>query len=87
MSHSNHQTLARIFAHPTSHNIHWRDVVHLFAELGGRTEETKKDHIKVFLADKEMSFPVPHGGTLEDDHEISAIRRFLKDCGFEPQNH
>jgi hypothetical protein len=30
-----------------------------------------------------MTFPIPkHGGhTLEDDHEISEIRRFLKLCG------
>jgi hypothetical protein len=33
-----------------------------------------------------MSFKVPHAGghTLEDNHEISLIRKFLKDCGCAP---
>ncbi len=87
MSHGHHPTLARIFAHPTSHNIHWREVTQLFLELGGKVEETKKDHLKVHLVGKEMTFPVPHGrATLGDDHEISSIRRFLKDCGFGPSS-
>lgn len=88
MSHNNHQTIDRIFAHPTSHSIHWRDVLALFEHLGGRCEETKKDHVKVFLSGKEMSFKIPHAGksTLEDDHEIGAIRRFLKECGHGPKS-
>lgn len=87
MSHHAEHTLEQIFAHPTSHNIHWRDVVHMFQALGGTTDETKKDHLKVKLADKEMSFNIPKNGghTLEDNHEISQIRRFLKDCGFGPK--
>ena len=85
MPHHN-RTLDQIFAHPTSHNIHWRDVVRLFESLGGTTEQTKHDHLKVKLSDKEMTFPIPRGGghTLQSDHEISSIRRFLKDCGFHP---
>jgi hypothetical protein len=86
MAHHHDHTLQRLFAHPTSHNIHWRDVVHLFEHLGARCEETKKDHLKVFLNGKEMSFKIPHAGghTLEDNHEISLIRKFLKDCGCAP---
>jgi hypothetical protein len=79
-------TLTQIFAHPTSHNIHWRDVVHMFEGLGGTCDETKKDHLKVKLSGKEMSFQIPKAGghTLNSDHEIAAIRRFLKECGFGP---
>ncbi len=88
MSH-HHRTLDQLFAHPTSHNIHWRDVVHLFESLGGNTEQTKHDHLKVKLAGREMTFPIPRGGghTLQSDHEISAIRRFLKECGHAPAAH
>ena len=87
MSH-HHKTLEQLFAHPTSHNIHWRDVVHMFEGLGGTCEETKKEHLKVKLNGHEMSFPIPkHGGhTLESDHEISEIRRFLKTCGCAPSD-
>ncbi len=56
----------------------------MFIDLGATAESTKHEHLKVILAGKEMSFPIPHGGTLSRDHEISAIRKFLKDCGFGP---
>ncbi len=81
------QTLKQVFAHPTSHNIHWRDIVQMFEGLGGTTEETKKEHLKVKLNGKEMTFGVPHHGrhTLEDNDEIGHIRRFLKECGCEPK--
>lgn len=87
MSHHHHATIDRLFAHPTPHNLHWRDVVKLFGELGGTTDETRKDHLKVHLAGKEMTFQIPHSGghVLSDDHQILAIRRFLKECGFGPK--
>ncbi|MEI7877814.1 MAG: hypothetical protein DWI09_11650 [Planctomycetota bacterium] len=86
MPHQHLRTLSQLFAHPTSHNIHWRDVIHLFNTLGGTTEQTKHDHLKVKFTDREMTFPIPRGSgsTLQSDHEISAIRRFLKECGFAP---
>jgi hypothetical protein len=88
MSHHAEHTLEQLFAHPTSHNIHWRDIVHMFQALGAETDETKKDHLKVKLAGKEMTFPIPKAGnhTLEDNHEIAAMRRFLKECGFGPKS-
>ena len=87
MSHRHHTTIDRLFAHPTSHNIHWREIVALFGELGGTADETAKDHLKVRLAGREMTFRIPHGGghALSDDHQISAIRRFLTECGFGPK--
>ena len=86
MSHTHEHTLKQLFAHPTSHNIHWRDIVHMFQGLGATCDETRKDHLKVILKGHEMSFPIPKGGghTLGDDHEIAAIRRFLKQCGVAP---
>ena len=86
MSHAPEHTLKQIFAHPTRHNIPWRDIVHMFEGLGGTCEETKKDHLKVKLNGHEMTFPIPNGGhhTLEDTHEIAEIRRFLKLCGVAP---
>lgn len=86
MGHHPENTLQQVFAHPTSHNIHWRDVVHMFEGLGASCEETKKEHLKVKLNGHEMTFPIPkHGGTLGSDHEISEIRRFLRLCGCEPK--
>lgn len=85
MSSPHNKTLEQLFAHPTSHNIHWRDVVRMFEALGGTCTETKQDHLKVVLGSQEMTFRIPHGShALDSNHEISAIRRFLKQCGFEP---
>ncbi len=82
----NVRTLAQLFAHPTSHNLHWREVIQLFHSLGGTTEETKRDHIKVRLSGREMTFQGQHGSgsTLQSDHQIASIRRFIKECGFAP---
>jgi hypothetical protein len=86
MSHSHEHTLAQLFSHPTPHNIHWRNIVHMFEGLGATCDETKKDHLKVKLNGHEMSFPIPHasGQTLQDNHEIAEMRRFLKQCGCAP---
>ncbi len=77
MSHHFEATLKQIFAHPTSHNIHWRDVVHMFEGLGATCDETKKEHLKVKLNGHEMTFPIP---------KHSEIRRFLKACGCVPSD-
>jgi len=86
VSHHHQKTLDQLFAHPTSHNIHWRDVVQLFESLGGVTETTRHDHLKVKLAGREMTFAIPRTGghVLQSDHEISSIRRFIRECGFAP---
>lgn len=83
---NHHGTLEKLFSHPTPHNVHWRDVVAMFVALGGETVETKHDHLKVKLSGREMTFKIPHSGghVLENDHEISQIRRFLRECGFAP---
>ena len=82
---SHTKTLEQLFAHPTSHNIHWRDVVHMLEALGGTCTETKQDHLKVVLNGHEMTFRMPHGThSLDSHHEIAAMRRFLRQCGVEP---
>jgi hypothetical protein len=85
MSNGHIKTLEQLFAHPTSHNIHWRDVVRMLEAHGATCTETKHDHLKVVLGRHEMTFHIPHGShALESDHEIAAIRRFLRQCGLEP---
>jgi hypothetical protein len=85
MSNGHIKTLEQLFAHPTSHNIHWRDVVRMLEAHGATCTETKHDHLKVVLGGHEMTFHIPHGShALESDHEIAAIRRFLRQCGLEP---
>jgi len=58
----------------------------MFDSLGAETSETRHDHLKVRLSGREMTFKIPHSGghVLENDHEISQIRRFLRECGFAP---
>ncbi|MCX5650733.1 MAG: hexulose-6-phosphate synthase [Planctomycetota bacterium] len=85
MSSHHQKTLEQLFAHPTSHNIHWHDVVRMLEGLGGTCTETRQDHLKVVLNGHEMTFRVPHGShALDSNHEIAAMRRFLRQCGIEP---
>jgi hypothetical protein len=85
MSTAHNRILEQLFAHPTSHNIHWRDVVNMLESLGATCTETKQDHLKVILNGHEMTFRMPHGThSLESNHEIAALRRFLRQCGAEP---
>lgn len=85
MSSQHQKTLEQLFAHPTSHNIHWRDVVRMLESLGASCTETKQDHLKVVLNGHEMTFRMPHGThALDSNHEIAALRRYLRQCGIEP---
>lgn len=78
------ETLEQIFRHPTSHNIEWRRVEHLFEALGADVTEGHHGRIKVKLNDQEASFHKPHKHNLEDSNEIAGLRRFLTAAGVAP---
>lgn len=80
------RTLEELFAHPISMNIDFWKVVNLFKDLGGKVDETKKDHLKVKLHGQEMSFPIPHKKNIDNKHEVVAIRDFLEQAGVTPES-
>ena len=66
-------------------NIHWRDLVKMFEDLGGTTEETGHGRLKVKLGGHERSFGIPHHShSLDSRDELVEIRHFLEAAGHKP---
>ena len=79
------ETLARIFSHPTPHNIEWRRIEHLLEALGAEVIEGHSGRVKIRLAGQEQTFSRPHRKNLQDTNEIAALRKFLASAGITPE--
>lgn len=77
-------TLRAIFAHPTNHNIHWKDVVSLIGEVG-TCEEKHDGKLKVTIGAETEFFIHPKHKDI-DTQMIVDLRRMLKNAGYAPQN-
>ena len=80
MKHHSQKVLHALFEHPISANIAWRDVEHLFTELGGAIDTRTGNRISVTLKGHTMAFHSAHHTLTKDD--VSAVKTFLTDCGF-----
>ena len=77
-------TVERIFAHPTSHNIQWHDVVSLLEAVGTVTE-SHDGHLKVTLGPETQTFEVS-GRRDVDTQTVVDLRRMLRGAGIGPAN-
>ena len=68
-------SLKRIFGHPASGNIEWRQVRSLLEALGAATEE-RNGRLKVTLGGETEVFRQPHGKEI-DRQMIVDLRRML----------
>lgn len=75
-------TVERIFAHPTSHNIRWREVVSLLETIGTVTHE-HNGKLRVSLGPETEVLPAPHGKDVGIQVVVD-LRRMLKQAGFAP---
>jgi hypothetical protein len=75
-------TVKRIFARPTSHNIEWREVVSLLDAIGTVTHE-HNGKLRVSLGPETEVLPAPHGKDV-DVQIVVDLRRMLKEAGFAP---
>jgi hypothetical protein len=64
-----------LFAHPSSHNLKWRDVVHLFEILGSVTETPNHEYVLV-VGEGQHVMRRPHSKDLTAA-EIMALRHFV----------
>jgi hypothetical protein len=82
---SNHHrdTIEKIFRHPASHNIEWRQVVSLLETIGTVTHEDN-GKLKVALGPETEVLPAPHGKDV-DAQIVVDLRRMLKQAGFAPE--
>jgi hypothetical protein len=75
-------TLRRIFGHPSSGNIEWRQVRALLEAVGTATEE-HNGRLRVIVGDETEVLQPPHGKDI-DQQMIVDLRRMLSRAGLAP---
>ena len=84
LSSHHRDTLRRIFSHPTSGNIEWRDVVSLL-DYVGTTAEERNGKLRVTLGPETEVFEPPRGKDI-DEQMIVDLRRLLRQAGVTPDD-
>jgi hypothetical protein len=82
LNHHHRDTLERIFSHPSSGNIEWRQVRSLLEAVGTITEELN-GKLRVTLG-PETEVLQPPGGKDIDRQMIVDLRRMLSNAGLAP---
>lgn len=72
-------TLARIFNHPTSNNLEWREVV-AFVERIGNAEEKANGSWSLSLGGREWTFPQPRHKDM-DPRDVERLRHLMEGAG------
>lgn len=72
----------RIFQHPMSHNLSWRDVVALF-KAAGEVEHSQSGKLVLKLGKGHLSFETAHDKDLPAN-DVMALRHFLIRAGWTP---
>jgi hypothetical protein len=75
-------TLERIFSHPSSGNVEWRQVKSLLEAAGTVTEE-HNGKLRVTLGDETEVLHPPHGKDIEQQMIVD-LRRMLRRAGLAP---
>lgn len=75
-------TVEKIFSHPASGNIEWRQVLSLLEDIGTVTAE-HNGKLKVTLGPETEFLRAPHGKDV-DVQMVVDLRRMLKQSGFAP---
>jgi hypothetical protein len=84
LSSHHRDTVEKIFSHPSSSNIEWRQVVSLLEAVGSVTHE-HNGKLKVTLGPETEVLPVPQGKDV-DVQILVDLRRMLTQAGFAPGN-
>jgi hypothetical protein len=82
LSSHHRDTLGKIFSHPTSGNIEWREVLSLLDYVGTTTEE-RNGKVRVTLGRETEVFDRPRGKDI-DEQMIVDLRRLLRQAGLTP---
>jgi hypothetical protein len=82
LNHHHRDTLERIFSHPSSGNIEWRQVLSLLEAVGTTTEELN-GKLRVTLGPETEVLQPPSGKDI-DQQMIVDLRRMLSNAGLAP---
>ncbi|KAB2914322.1 MAG: hypothetical protein F9K29_15115 [Hyphomicrobiaceae bacterium] len=85
MNHRHRKTLHALFAHPVSANIGFKDVVHVFEELGAEVDNKAGNRIGVKFNGHSAAFV--HAQHSLPKEEVMQIRKFLEQCGVDPAKY
>jgi hypothetical protein len=77
LSGSNLRTYERIFQHPVSHNLEWREVRTMLGHLGQLVEEPN-GHLNITRNGHTLVLHRSHSKDITDLHELMEIRHFLE---------
>ncbi len=77
------RTYEKIFQHPASHNLPWRDVLSLFNHLGDVMVEAN-GHLKVTRNGHALILPTPRTKDVAEVDEIMKLQFFLEHSGAKP---
>jgi hypothetical protein len=77
-------TAEKILAHPTSHNLEWRDVAALLEEIGSIEEEANGRFVVTIGAETQV-FDRPRDKDLDTQQTVD-LRRMLNAAGFTAEN-
>jgi hypothetical protein len=84
LSSHHRDTIMKIFTHPASGNIEWRDVLSLLDYLG-TTTEGRNGKFKVALGSETEVLEAPRGKDI-DTQTIVDLRRMLRQARFTPDD-
>jgi hypothetical protein len=84
LSSRHRDTVKKIFSHPTSRNLEWREVVSLLEAIGSVTHE-HNGKLRVTVGPETETLPAPHGKDV-DVQIVVDVRRMLKQAGFASDN-
>jgi hypothetical protein len=84
LSSHHRDTLGKIFSHPTSGNIEWREVLSLLDYVGTTTEE-RNGKLRVTLGAETEVLEAPRGKDI-DEQMIVDLRRLLRQAGVAPDD-
>jgi len=82
LTHRHRDTLERIFSHPSSGNVDWRQVLSLLEAVGTTTEEPN-GKLRVTLG-QETEVLQPPGAKDIDRQMVVDLRRMLTNAGLAP---
>jgi hypothetical protein len=85
MNHRHRKVVHAIFAHPVPANLDFKEVQSTLKELGAEIEDRNGSRIAVSLKGHTVLFHHAQHSVPKD--EVVQIRRFLTDCGIDPEQY
>lgn len=79
INHHQRTTLEKVMAHPTNHDLQWKDVIHL-ADALGDVDERHDGKVKLTIGDLSEVFD-PNHKTISMD-QIAHLRQMFTAAGF-----